>query len=57
MWCKHCGPEFALRIEWRLVAKPLGTFSLAGQQMKFSAANTPFVICDNCGRESQGNYE
>ena len=55
MWCKHCGEEFPLRVEWRLVAKPLGTWSLAGAQMKTVATNTPFAICDNCGRESQGS--
>lgn len=54
MWCKHCGPEFPLRVEWRLEAKPLGTWSLAGAQMKIVAANTPFAICDSCGRECQG---
>jgi hypothetical protein len=39
MWCKHCGPDFPLRIEMReeLEAKPIGTFSLAGVTPKFSA--------------------
>ena len=54
MWCKHCGPDHPLRIEWRLVAKPLGTYSLAGAQTKVAATNTPFAICDRCERECQG---
>lgn len=58
MWCKHCGPDFPLRIEMRegLEAKPIGTFSLAGAQMKFSAVKRewPYAVCDNCKRESRG---
>lgn len=58
MWCKYCGPDHPLRIEMRevLEAKPIGTFSLAGAQMKFSAIRRewPYAICDNCGRESKG---
>lgn len=58
LWCKHCGPEFPLRIEMRevYVAKPLGSFSLAGGQMKVSAIKRrwPYAVCDNCKRESKG---
>lgn len=58
MWCKHCGPEFPLRIEMReiLEAKPLTSFSLAGAGMKFSAVKRkwPFAVCDNCKSESKG---
>lgn len=61
MWCKHCGPEFPLRVEWReeLVAKPLTSFSLAGAQMKVSAVKRewPYAVCDSCGRESRGKEE
>jgi hypothetical protein len=64
-WCKYCGPDYPLRIEYRpervLVAKPLGTFSLSGQQPKFSViADTrdwPYAVCDNCKRESRGRTE
>jgi hypothetical protein len=58
LWCKHCGPQQPLRIEMReeLVAKPIGTFSLAGQTVKFSTVKRgwPWAVCDNCGRESRG---
>ncbi|MFZ2238016.1 MAG: hypothetical protein WAV90_00575 [Gordonia amarae] len=61
LWCRHCGPEHPLRIEWRdeIVARPLGSFSLAGAQMKFSATKRqwPWAICDNCGHESKGKTE
>jgi len=61
MWCKYCGPEQALRIEMReeFEAKPLGSFSLAGAQIKFSATKRewPYAVCDGCGRESRGKVD
>jgi len=56
MWCKYCGPEFPLRIERRLEARPIGSFSLAGAQMKLSAREWPYAVCDGCGRESRGKW-
>jgi len=46
--CPACGHEF-LAIENRLVTKPIGTFSLAGAQTKFSAYEWPYIVCDACG--------
>lgn len=43
-----------MRLQWRMVARKIGTFSLAGQQMKFSAVRCPFLICDACGLSAQG---
>lgn len=61
LWCRYCGPDFELRIEYReeLEAKPLGSFSLAGMNPKFSAVkrNWPWAVCDNCGRQSRGQFE
>lgn len=61
LWCKHCGPEHPLRIEWReeMESRPLGSFSLAGGQMKFSVVKRewPYAVCDNCKRESRGVAE
>lgn len=58
LWCKHCGSDFPLRIEYReeLQAKPIGTFSLSGQQVKFSAVKRewPWAVCDHCKREARG---
>lgn len=55
--CRDCGNE-TLRLEFRtkLIAKPLGEFSIAGVQMKFSATKTdwPWCVCDTCGGESEG---
>lgn len=57
LWCKYCGPDAPLRIEYRLVAKPIGTFSLSGVQAKVSAVEWPFAVCDSCGRESRGKRD
>lgn len=51
--CPACGQQ-ALRIEWRLTARPVGDYSLAGAQMKFSAREVPWVVCDGCGVAAQG---
>lgn len=52
-YCKYCNHQ-GLRIEWRLKAKPLGTWSLAGMQDKVVAQKWPWCICDNCKHESEG---
>jgi len=51
--CPGCGVK-ALAIEWRLETKPLGTYSLAGQQLKVSANEVPWVVCSSCGVEAKG---
>lgn len=51
--CPACGAR-TLRIEKRLCAHPVGTYSLAGQGMKFSAHWGMFLVCVNCGIEAQG---
>lgn len=55
--CRDCG-QLTLRIEWRskLVAKPTGSYSLAGAQPKVAAEEKPWpwAVCDNCGDESEG---
>ena len=56
--CKYCHATGAIVIEWRdeLHAKPLGSFSLAGHQMKVSATEVswPWAVCTSCGHESRG---
>jgi hypothetical protein len=58
--CRDCG-QATLRLEYRkeLVAKPLGTWSLAGAQMKTAAVEGewPWCVCDNCGGESRGKHD
>lgn len=51
--CPSCG-EDALRIEFRLRCKPIGSFSLTGAQMKLSAQEWPWLVCDSCGIEAEG---
>ena len=52
--CPGCGHE-GLRIEWRLAARPVGSYSLSGAQMKVSATRKPVLICDGCGAEAEGH--
>lgn len=49
-----CGYAGGLWFEWRLQAKPIGSFSLAGAQMKVSANREPWIVCPPCGAEAQG---
>lgn len=53
--CPFCGYK-PLRLELRLQAKPLGTFSLAGGQVKFSATQWPWLVCDGCKADAPGEY-
>ena len=51
--CPACG-ETALRIQWKLKSKPIGSFSLSGGQMKTVVRPWPYLICDKCGIEAEG---
>lgn len=51
--CKRCGST-DFRVVMKLVARPLGSFSLSGNQMKFSAYKWPFAVCQGCGYETEG---
>lgn len=51
--CRYCGHD-RIRVEWRFVPKPVGTYSLSGVQTKVAAAHVPFAICGGCAHESQG---
>lgn len=51
--CRHCG-HTGIRIEMRLEAKPLGSFSLAGAQTKFSVREHPYAVCEECEHVSRG---
>ncbi|ARD42503.1 hypothetical protein [Actinomyces gaoshouyii] len=52
--CARCGIDGQLRIEYRMEAKPLGTFSLAGAQMKVAATRWPWMVCGACGATCRG---
>lgn len=45
--CPRCH-KTKLELKWWLEAKPIGTFSLAGQQMKFSAFENAAIRCRGC---------
>ena len=51
--CPLCGVA-ALRVEERLRAKPVGSFSLAGGQMKVVAERVLWLVCGACGIEVEG---
>lgn len=44
--CPTCGCS-QLRFTTKLVLRPLGSWSLSGNQLKTSAVKWPYVICDN----------
>ncbi len=52
--CPQCA-KHGLVIDWRLVARPVGSYSLAGVQMKFSAREEPWLRCPACGVEGRGH--
>lgn len=52
--CRHCNTTGRIRVELRLEARPLGSWSLAGAQMKTSAVEHPWAVCGACGHESRG---
>lgn len=43
--CPECHIVGSLALEWKLVAKPQGTYSLAGVQPKVSAKEWPYLVC------------
>lgn len=52
--CQKCFQAGGLTVEYRLTAMPIGSFSLAGAQMKVSALEWPWLMCRHCGAECQG---
>lgn len=49
--CPACGVRDVIEVRRVLRAKPLGTFSLAGTQMKFSVVEDWEYRCTNCGAQ------
>lgn len=57
--CDQCGKrELELIFLEEMIAKPMGTFSLSGVQMKVSAnlLKWPYLVCE-CGRVCRGSVE
>jgi hypothetical protein len=57
MICPKCQEENTITIWAGLVARPIGTFSLAGAQMKVSAHRTVIAECSSCGLSVMGHLE
>jgi hypothetical protein len=55
--CPECHLVEKLYIDIQLVAKPIGEFSLAGAQMKFSGKTCPVLKCRNCEFELVGEFD
>lgn len=55
--CLTCNRVGTLYIEVKLVAKPIGSFSLAGAQMKVTAESKPFLLCSVCDFERIGEFD
>jgi hypothetical protein len=55
--CPQCGELETMRLEIKLVATPIGAFSLAGVQMKVSARQRPVLTCTHCELFLIGEYE
>lgn len=53
-WCAETGFLF---ISTKLVAKPLGTWSLAGGQWKTVASDVPVLVCGACQTETDGEVD
>lgn len=54
--CYYCGSSDTW-VEYRLLTKPVGSFSLSGGTMKFSAHTWPWAVCGGCGHESKAKIE
>lgn len=56
--CPACkAPPGSLRLTGGLQARPLGSFSLAGAQMKVSARSVPVLTCTACPMRLVGEFD
>lgn len=57
MRCPDCGTKNSIVITPGIVCRPLGTFSLAGTQMKVSAHTVAIADCTVCDLHVLGHLE
>lgn len=57
VFCPWCVRQGGLEIIRGFVAKPIGTFSLAGAQMKLSMIEAPLLRCTLCKRQVSGRFD
>lgn len=59
--CPECGKTGTMTLGRKLRANPIGSFSLAGAQMKVSARDVDTITCDpdvgGCGWSADGVYD
>ena len=53
--CLYCGDDTTpFLLIWRMRAKPVGSYSLAGAASKVAAIPWPYLRCTACQHESEG---
>ncbi len=57
MRCPNCQATGTIVIDFELRARPIGSFSLAGAQMKVSAEQVAIAECTACGARTPGRLE
>lgn len=55
--CPQCGEVGYLYITNRFIAKPLGTWSLAGTMAKTMGSMKPVLKCHNCSLDLVGEFD
>ena len=55
--CPRCSAQGTVSIRPALRAKPIGSFSLAGAQMKVSAHSGVVAGCSSCGLRAFGHLQ
>ncbi len=55
--CPKCGEQDTVEVKRGFKARPLGSFSLAGNQPKFSANEVAIATCTNCDLRVVGHLE
>lgn len=55
--CPRCGASGTLSVHRAFEANPLGSFSLAGAQMKMSAREVAVAQCSACNLSVRGHLE
>lgn len=55
--CPECGAVGTVALAPVMVAKPMGSFSLAGAQLKVSAWSGHVLTCSACGWTVTGHVE
>lgn len=55
--CPECGTTGSLNVRTMFAAKPFGSLSLAGVQVKTEARKVAEVTCSHCGASRRGRLD